>query len=240
MIGTTFAAKVRKSTTTNTTTLPDADLVLYANIEKDDLAEYIENEAGEDFFMVPWQRDLVAGQREYTLPNQIMLNLKRFNAKLDGENWNDPLEELDVNQVRQSLVSEADVQAAFAGRKPVFDLLDRGFVIYSQDAIIDVTNGIRIDAKIYPADITTGTLALSTDLSIPTSAITTAMPRATHKVWALRTSIAYKESRPKKIPLSEEEKNIEFYIQRMMNNLRGRNLDRSYVPVAPVDTGMNY
>jgi len=240
MIGTTFRDTIRKKTNTTTSTLPDADLVLLANVEKDDLAELITNEVGEDFFMVAWKRDLVAGQREYTLPNQIMLHLKRVNVMIDGAVWNDPLRELDVNQVREPLVTEENVQSAFMTKKPAFDLLDRGIRILSEQPIIDVLEGINIDAMIYPADITAASLALSTDLSIPVSSIDTSMPRATHKVWALKTSIAYKESRPKKITLTEEEKNIEFYIARMLNNLRGRNLDRSYTPQAPVDTGMNY
>lgn len=240
MIGTTFRDLVRKKTKTNSTTLPDADLVLLANAEKDDLAELITNEVGEDFFLVPWKRDLVAAQREYTLPNQIMLHLKRVVAMFDGSTWSDPLNEIDVNQVRMPLITEANVQAAFMGKEPVFDLLDRGIRLLSEVPIIDVTDGLRVDAMIYPSDLSTGSLALSTDLSIPTSTITTAMPRATHKVWVLRTSIAYKESRPKKIPLTTEERNIEFYVERMLNNLRGRNLDRSYTPEHPVDTGMNY
>lgn len=240
MIGTTFRDYIRKKTKTTSDTFPDADLVLLANVEKDDLAEYIANEVGEDFFLLSYKRNLIAGQREYALPSQIMLTLKRVNAMFDGENWSDPLDELDVNQIRKPLITEANVQSAFAGREPAFDFTDRGLRLYSETPITDVTEGLQVESIIYPADITTGTLALATDISVPTSTITTAMPKASHKVWALMTSIAYKESRPKKIALTNEEKNIEAYKQIMINKLRGRNLDRSYVPTAPVDTGMNY
>lgn len=240
MIGTKFASYIRYKTKTNSDTLPDADLVLLANVEKDDLAEYIANEVGEDYFQLSYKRNLIADQREYTLPEPLMGQLKRVSVMLDGENWNEPLDELDMNQVRYALITEADIQSAFAGQKPAYDFLDRGIKIYSEEAITAVTAGLQVEAIIYPADLTTGSLALSTDLSVPTSTVTTAMPKAAHKVWALMTSIAYKESRPKKIPLTLEEKNIEVYKQIMINKLRGRNLDRSYVSAAPSDTGMNY
>lgn len=239
MIGTTFAAYVRKLTKTNSTTLPDADLVLYANIEKDDLAELITNEVGEDYFLLPFKRDLVAGQREYSVPTEVMLHNKRVSAMLDGTKYS-LLEEMDANMIRLPLVTEIDITTAFAGKKPAYDWLDRGIKIFSEVPIIDVTDGIWFDTIQYPEDISDSNLAASTDLSVPSGNTKTRLPKAAHKVWALRTSIAYKNSRPKPLPYTREENNIEFFENRMMNNLRGRNLDRSYVPPSPYEDGSNY
>lgn len=239
MIGTTFASYIRKNTKTNSTTFTDADLVLLANVEKDDLAEYITNEVGEDYFALSYKRDLIAGQREYTLPTQLMVHMKRVSAMLDGENYK-LLEEVDINSVREPLVTESDITTAFAGKIPQFDLLDRGLKIFSESAIIDVVDGLWLETIQYPEDLTTAKLAAATDLSVPSSTITSAMPKAAHKVWALRTSIAYKNQRPKPLPFTREEKNLEFFENRMLNNLRGRNLDRSFVPNAPYNDGSQY
>ena len=239
MIGTTFANLVRKYTGTDTTTLPDADLLIYANVEKDDLAEFIADQCGEDFFQLSYKRDLEVDKREYSLPRQLMLHTKRVNAMLDGVKYQ-LLDEFDLNQIRMPLVTESDIQYAFAGRRPAFDIIDIGVKIYSDSPMIAVTDGLIVDAIIYPEDIIAGNLASSSDLSTASATDKTRLPKASHKVWAIRTSIAYKQSRPKAIALSEIEKNLAAWEERMINNLKGRNLDRSYVPSTPVDNGMSY
>lgn len=239
MTGSTFANIVRKYTGTDTTTLPDADLLVYANIEKDDLAEFIADQCGEDFFQLTYKRDLEADKREYSLPRQLMLHTKRVSAMLNGEDFV-LLEEFDINQIRMPLVTEANIQAAFAGRKPSFDIIDIGIKIYSDSAITAVTDGIMVDAIIYPEDIIADNLASSSDLSTASATDKARLPKGAHRVWAIRTSIAYKQSRPKPIPLNEIEKNLATYENRMLDNLRGRNLDRSFVPSMPVDNGESY
>jgi len=239
MIGTTFASLVRKYTGTDTTTLPDADLLLFANVEKDDLAEFIADQCGEDFFQLTYKRDLEVDKREYSLPRQLMLHTKRVSAMLDGENYM-LLDEFDMNQVRKPLVTENDIMAAFQGKKPAFDIIDIGIKIYSDTAISAVTDGIMVDAIIYPEDITAPNLAAAGDLSIASATDKARLPKAAHRVWAVRTSIAYKQSRPKAIPLNEVEKQLVNLEARMLDNLKGRNLDRSYVPSAPVDNGEGY
>lgn len=239
MTGATFASLVRKYTGTDSTTLPDADLLLFANVEKDDLAEFITDQVGEDIFELQFTRDLIANQREYSLPTQMMLHMKRCHAKLDGTN-SVLLEEFDKNMIRESILTETQIRSVFAGRKPQFDLLDTGLKIYSEDPIIEVSEGLILDTIIYPENIDADDLASNGDLSRPSTTTVTRLPRASHRVWAIRTSIAYKESRPKAIPLNQTEKNIEGYTERMIANLRGRNLDRSYVPPEPVDNGTQY
>ena len=239
MTGPIFTSYVRNLTFTNAQTLPDAKLLEYANIEQADLAELITNEVSEDYFQLSFERDLVAGQREYALMKQLMLHVKRISAKLDGEKW-ELLNELDMNKLREPLVTEENIQFAMAGKKPVYDPIDIGIKIYSEKPIINVTKGIHVDAIIYPENITEANLASEYDLSRASSPVTTRLPKPTHKVWAIRTSIAYKQARPKPIPLNQTEQNLQSLTDQMLNNLRGRNLDRSFVPNTPVDTGLNY
>lgn len=239
MIGTTFASYVRRLTGTDSTTLPDATLALLANVEKDDLAELIAEEVSEDFFMLSIKRDLEEGKREYTLPSYIMQSIKRVSAMIDASNWK-LLTERELNLIRLPMVTESNITTAYNGLSPEYDLMDVGIRILSEDAIVDVTDGLQIEAKVYPADIDATALASTSDLSVPISTTVTAMPRASHKVWALRTSIAYKQSRPKPMPLNAEEKNIEYYTNRMVTKLRGRNEDRSYVPNVETEDGSDY
>lgn len=239
MTGANFASYVRKLTKTNSTTLTDADIALYANVEKDDLAEMIAEDVAEDFFMISIKRDLEDSKREYTLPSYILLHIKRVSALLDRSNWK-LLNERDLNLIRLPMITESNITTAYNGHAPEYDLMDVGIKILSEDAIEDVTDGLQIEAMIYPNDIDATALAASTDLSVPGSTTTTAMPRASHKVWALRTSIAYKQSRPKPIPLNKWEKQIEIFEAKMIQKLRGRNLDLSYVPNIESDDGSDY
>ncbi len=239
MTGNIFTSLLREYTFTDSGTLPNADILMFANAEKDDLAEFIADQMGEDIFMLTYKRNLEAGKREYSLPRQTLLNIKRVTAALDGEK-NVLIEEFDINDIRKPLVTEDDITSAFAGRKPRFDMLDIGIKIYSEVPIIDVTEGLNIEIIQYPENIIEANLSSDSDLSTASATTKTRLPKAAHRVWLLKTSIAYKESRPKPIPLNKTEENIEFYIERMITNLRGRNLDRSYTPDIPVDNGFNY
>jgi len=81
-----FATLVRYYTKTNSTTLTDANILILANIFKDDIAGTISTEVGEDYFGLRFERDLIADQREYDLPSELMARMKYLNAKLDGTN----------------------------------------------------------------------------------------------------------------------------------------------------------
>lgn len=244
MKGSTFAKEVRGNTYTDSTTLPDTDLAHHANVVKDELVEYINKEVGEDYFQMTLKRTLKAGQREYSFPNDIIRNLKRVSAKLDGENWV-VLWETDVTQFSDPLVTDSNVQDAMVSKEPAIDIQGRGFRILSQDEMpeSDVSEGLQIEAMIYPSNISETELSGSRsdiDLSVPASNIEHAVPRAAHRVWSLMTSIAYKQSRPRPIVLNAEERQIEVKKQQMRNNLRIRNLDRSLEPNSPEDNGLDY
>jgi len=242
MTGKNFTKYVRKLTSTDSATLSDSDVLLYANVAKDEIAELINREVNEDYFQMTLKRNLKANTREYTFPNDIIRNLKRVNAKLDGTNWQ-VLWETDVTKHNDPLVSESNIQDEFSDKSPAIEIQGRALKILSDDAIEAVTNGLQIEAMIYPSDLTTAEISgarKNIDLSIPASDIEHAMPRASHRVWALLTSISYKESRAKPLPLNAEEKGIENKKEQMLSNLRIRNLDRSLQPTSPVDNGLDY
>ena len=61
MKGTTFASYIREKTKTNSNTLTDAKLLIFANTVKDDIAEAIVTEVDEDYFIMVCMQNQAAG-----------------------------------------------------------------------------------------------------------------------------------------------------------------------------------
>lgn len=241
MIGTTFADYIRKRTKTNSTTLPDADILTWANANKDLLAEMIETNVDERYFELTHVRDLIADQREYSLPQNTLLGLSEIAVKFDGTNFSYPTE-IQRGQY-ENWADEEGIQTSFAGKDARFIVTGRGFKLLNDSAITAVTDGLQIVANVYPEDLTATDLAGSYDLSIPqdpNKTVKHAMPRAAHKVWATMCIIDYKQSKEKPIPLTEQEKQIKVMQDETFAALRQRNEDRSIVASTPEDNGENY
>jgi hypothetical protein len=240
MKGTTFASYIRKETKTNSTTFSDADIVLYANIVKDDLAAEIVSNVDEGYFDMELTRDLEANIRDYTFPDDLLKHIKLVTAKLDGSNWS-PLVEADISQFDDTpILANSYIRELYSGRKPEFLISGRGLRLLTGDDITAVVDGLNMLAEIYPEDITTTTLAATTDLSIPSSDTTHALPRQVHKHWATMVVIAYKQSRDKPIPLTKQEQKVEFDLQEAFKKLTPRNTNRSFIASTPRYDGQNY
>ena len=241
MTGTKFTEYIRKRTKTNSTTLPDADVLVWANANKDLLAELIENNVDERYFELTQVRNLVADQREYSLPDSTLLGMSEMAVMFDGENFSYPYE-IQRGQY-EKWADEEGIQSDFAGKDSRFIVTGRGFKLLNDAAITAVTNGLRIVSNVYPEDLTTGNLSGSFDLSVPqdpSKESKHAIPRAAHKVWATMCIIDYKQSKEKPIALTEQEKTIAAMQEEMYSALKKRNKDRSVVASTPQDNGENY
>jgi len=239
MKGTTFASYIRKKTKTNTNTLTDADLVIYANVVKDNISEAIVTEVDEDYFQMTLVRDLELDKREYTLPNDLLKHIKRISAQLDGTNWT-VFDEFDLVSNRDALVTESNIRDAYTGKDPAIDITGRGIKLYTGDQIIAVTEGLEIEAMIYPSDLTTSSITSGVDLSVPNSNTEHALPRAVHKVWADMVIVEYKQSKDKPIPLTKREANLDIDLEKALDRLKKRNIDRSLIGSIPYNDGQNY
>ncbi len=231
-----FASYIRLKTNTNSTTLPDATILVYANIIKDDIAKEI-TKANEDYFGIKLLRNLVAGQRNYKFPSYILNQMKMLQVKLDGINMK-RLREFDVNSYRGT-TDESAILAYWAGKEPQFDIFGGEIVIYNDSAIIDVTNGIELWSMIYPENLTSLS-SDTTDMEIPSNNENFGIPRQFHMVWATKVIIQYKTSKEKPIPLNEQELNVDKDMQLALNALKGQNLDRTVTATIPYDDGSNY
>jgi hypothetical protein len=236
MIFTDFAKLVRYYTKSNSTTFTDADMLILANIFKNDIAGLISEEVGEDYFGLRFERDLKAGQREYDLPAELMSRIKYIEAKLDGTNWT-RLNETDLS-IYDRATDEDTIRGYYSGECPQFDLWDQSIFILTGDAIIDVTNGLKLWAIIFPAEFTD--LSLSVDMSTPPTDTSHGFPRQVHELLARRVSIAYKSSKDRPIPLSEKEKLYEVDLALAINSMKDANLDRTTAPQAPCNDGSEY
>lgn len=231
-----FAALVRLYTKTNSTTFADADILSYANIFKDDIGAQIATVVGEDYFGLRLERNLVASQREYDLPAEMMGRFKYLEAKLDGSNWS-VLHEVDLS-VYDETTDEATIRNQYTGKDPEFDIWDQSIFILSGDAIIGVTNGLKIWAIIWPADF--ANLTGTDDMATPPDDYSHGFPRQFHELLARRVSIAYKSSKDRPMPLSKKELLYEQDLAAQIATLKEMNLDRSTSPSAPYDDGSDY
>jgi hypothetical protein len=245
MTGINFASLVRNYCRVNSTVLQDSEIVLLANAIKDEFAPEI-MKADEDLFGVPATRDIIASdstdftKREYSLPDDLIA-MKSVDAVLDGKTWVH-LTELDLNRFER-VANEASVIGVFnngvvSGSNQTgarFDLFRKSLWIYS-NTIVAFASGLKLWYIAFPADITTASLALATDLSIDPDGTSSALPRQFHELWARRISILWKSNREKPIALTEREQVFEADFKKMVGSIKNYNKDRDNVASIPSDT----
>lgn len=219
MIDTAFASYIRKQTRTNSTTFPDADIMLYANLEKDYLVSLIEK-ADEDYFGVELVRDLEDDRRKYGLPPYLLHGISKVTAKLDGVNETE-LDKLIYDQFGKPLTE--DNIRSYSGGVPAWMIFGQELYVLSDGELSLVTGGLKIYATIYPADL--ASLSEGKDLAANPSTTSIGMPRALHRPWADLVVIDYKNSKDKPIPLTKAEANIGVTLAAIVNTL------------VPLDTG---
>lgn len=235
-----FAAYVRFKCRCNSTTFPDADIIVLMRQRQDQIAHAI-LEVDEDILLIPQTVDLVASSitaREYPLPTDILSRIKRVEAKLDGTNWI-KLIELDITKIKTPITTEADITYAFSNTygEAFYDILRKSIYIYS-GTITAGTNTLKTWVDTYPTAITD--LTSTTEMNIDPSTSTHGVPRPMHKIWADGVVIDYKSSREKPIPLTERELSWESDLQKAIKTLKHGNLDREVIGSVPYSDGSEY
>lgn len=220
---------------TNDGNFPPAKKLILINIFKNDIAAEIAKR-NEDYFGMIFKKNLEAGRREYGLPDEILNNIKGVEAMIDGNGWS-WLREFDINSLKRP-TNEANIIEIFTGKEPMFDIFRRSLWIYSGTAIIDVVEGLKLWAIIYPADIPN--LTSTTDMSVDPTETTHGFPRQFHELLGRRVSIAYKNSLDRPKTLSEKELKYDVDLERALNAITGMNLDRSVIASVPKDNGQDY
>ena len=227
---------VRRKTKTDSTTYPDADLLADANIIKDDIAGEI-IKANEDYFGIPATTNLVADQRVYPFPDDILGNIKRIEVAFETDT---PLAfikitELDLTRYKKGM-NEAAIIHNFsnADGEAFFDIYRKALRIFS-GTIIAVTKGLKLWYTQYPADFTD--LTSTVDMSVDPSTIKAGFPRPLHRVLATGIIVDFKTSKEVPMALTEGEELYEFKLHQSIGTLKGMNLDREVQGTIPYEDG---
>jgi hypothetical protein len=233
-----LASYVRYKTKTDSVSFTDAEILVIANIEKDDMAKEV-LKADENYFGFKTYQSLEANKRNYAFDPATLSKMDYLYAKLDGTNWK-KLREYELHQLGKEdmIFEEAQILTGMAGKKPGFVIYGGEIYIMSDSAITDVTDGLKLWYRLYPVDISD--LTSTTDMSVRPSTTSDGFPRQLHKLLATKIIISYKESQEKPIPLTESEKNFENDLEKAINSLKNQNSDREVVPSYPYDDGQNY
>ena len=230
---------VRLLTKTDSTTLTDAEILLLAGIKMDDISEQI-LDANEDYFGVPETTDLVADQREYPFPTDMLSQIKRVEVAFETTTplTYIKLDEFDLTSYHHG-TDEATIISKFANTEgqAFYDIFRKALRIYS-GTIISVVNGIRLWAFQYPTHITD--LTSTTDFSIDPTTTTAGFPKPFHELLALGISRMYKTSKQNPIPLTEREQIYESELFKKINSIKKLNLDRETVGAVPYNDGQQY
>lgn len=235
-----FKTYILQKTKQDNTTFTDAEILALAIPIQDDLAKEAVN-ANEDLFGMEIYRDLVAGQRNYAFDFDIM-QIKILQAKLDGDNWEEPpLIEYDNNNLRIN-TDENSIVNFFNNYDIQYDagyfIFGKEIIILNNTAIIDVVDGLKMWAILYPKKLTS--LAGTDDMSIRSSTTSIGFPRELHKLFADKVVISWKESQDTPVKLSADEEKWHYYLEKAIDNLKNLNLDRSIIANIPEDDGQDY
>jgi len=231
-----FAQLFREKTVgqNDNTAVPDSAITLYANLAKDRLARQIVTGVsnGADKFAINLTTNLVADQREYSFPSDVLKNIKVVQAFI-GDKWR-RVYPFDINSYRLvggqnkpyygytptesfsgATDDETTITEQFTNESPQFDVDGDSIVIFSK-SIEDSVGGLKLKASVYPKDYTDSDWTDTNDMSIRATTTSTAMPRQSHDVLLTKAVIDYKEV--KGIPLTSFEADYLSEEQRMINS----------------------
>lgn len=189
MTGTELATLIRTNTRTNSTTYTDAQLLVDTNLAKDILASRIQVRRP-DIWNMPFRDDLVADQREYSFPANVMNHLKTVELKPESANDDYVLARYIPRENVRIALEEDAIKNRFDNKEPRFFVRRQAIFILS-GAISTVTDGIQVVADIFPANLSN--LTGSTDLSVDPSTTTHGFPREFHVLWATLVGMTYKQ-----------------------------------------------
>lgn len=232
-----FASLVRSYTDKNSTNLPDALILTFANIRRATFAQRVE-ELDESFFDMVQRADLVAGQREYQLPDEVLNRIKFVEIFLDST-WTSykACSEARLN-IDRVPTDEASIVASYSDSNPKYLLQRKSILLLTSSAIPTMANGIRLTCGVYPKKM--DNLTDVYDMATDPTADQLGFPLQLHELLARAVSVDYKESRDIPLPLSALEQRLDIDLDAALNQMCGGNTDRSTSARLPYNDGSQY
>jgi len=240
----------------DTVAVPTATITLYTNAAKAIVARAIVNRVNStvDYFSMTQLADLVADQREYPFPDDILKNTKIVEAYI-GSEWR-RLYPMDLSSYRLSgsggdkpwtgespeenfsgATTDTDtIEDNFSDTYPKYDSDGRSIVIYSE-SVDTVTGGLKLRGSIMPKDYIDADWATTVEMQVRPDTLTAAMPVQSHDIMLMKAVIDYKEI--KGIPLTQFELTYNQQLADMLTSLSDTNEDESIEATVERDTN-NY
>lgn len=231
-----FAALVRVYTHTDSTSFTDPEIMTLANIFKDELCRKVE-ELDDDFFTIPQTRPLIAGQREYTLPSDMLSRLRRLEVDLTGTGIYVEARSLQFN-IDKTPTDESSITRQFSDQYPQYYLLRSSLWLLTGSAIVASTLGLKLWSKTYPSNLVD--LTSTIDMSVDPTLTSLGFPRALHELLARRVSIVYKSSRPRPLALNDSERQFDMDLHNAIESMTGFDAGEDIEAVFPYNDGSNY
>jgi hypothetical protein len=182
-----LASLIRAKTRTTSATFSDADMLVYVNTFKDEIAGRIQQER-QDIWNMPATFDLEADKREYAFPDDVLNSIVSLELKFTASG--DYVRARALQAPADFALSEAQIAAYHSNLAPWYFVRRRAVYVLS-GAITAVTAGGRLVYNAFPASL--ADLTGTTDLSIDPSTTTHGFPREFHELLARRVSIEYKD-----------------------------------------------
>lgn len=240
MTKTSLATRIRFLTKTTATTFTDADMLLLANSVKDEISSLIaDRDIKGNYFIIPATDNLIADQREYAFPDDVLNSLFSIEASFTIATPLDYKLCLPDDFRRHAIGrTEKNITGKYSNEYPRYELQRKAIYILS-GTIIAVTDGLRVRYRAYPADLASDMVG-TTGLEIDPTTTTFGFPKQFHELWARRVSIEWKGSKPKPLPLSPLEQNYERDLEKLLVAISDGDMSGEILGSIPYDTGEDY
>jgi len=194
MTGAELNTLINLKCSTNDTTFTLAEKLALVNIFKDEISSMIV-ESNPEFFLVPSTFDLLADQREYAIGDDMLNRIRKVEIKFADADARQP-----SRGIKDWLGSEteSEIIKSFANGQGEFaHTIRRRALFILSGTIVDVTDGGRIWANIFPANLAnlTGIVGLEVDPSTTSFGF----PRQFHELLARIVAIEYKSANKMKL-----------------------------------------
>lgn len=236
MTGAELLTYIRRKTFTTTATYSDADILIDVNQMIEEFAVEIQK-AREHIWEITALDNLVADQREYAFPADILNNITDIELMFAaGGDYVKaiPTARRHYNDVLQ----ESVITNNFDNDDPEYFIRKKEIYILS-GTIIAVTDGIKLVYSSFPA--TLANLTGSTCLSIDPSATTHGFPREFHKLLARKIVREYKDNNNMK--LNKLDLDFEFNFEKKLDAFSVVNTSKviqGSLPATKSDDGYDY
>lgn len=227
MTSTELKSLINYKTKTNDTTFTAADMLVLANLMKDEIVLRVQQVRPEIFNIIGLQ-DLVASstKREYDIPPAALNVIIDLEIKFSSSGDYVMARPIARKHYKDSL-QESKIVNSFNNLNPRYFIRRKKVYILS-GTITVVTDGFKLVYDLLPADL--ANLTGSTDLSL-NSDTANGIPRELHELWARRVSIEYKDAN--RLRLSKKELDYEVDLEKALDDLSTPNLDKTVIGALP-------